>query len=74
MIEATGEYVDKDGAGKHLIAGAKKVIIAENGKEDIPIYVSGVNTDTFDEPIIRIGSPTTVCVTPLVKVPGPEIW
>ncbi|XBI56401.1 hypothetical protein VPH35_038001 [Triticum aestivum] len=43
VIEGTGVFVDRAGAGKHLEAGAKKVLITAPGKGDIPTYVCGVN-------------------------------
>lgn len=70
MIEGTGVFVDRDGAGKHIQAGAKKVLITAPGKGDIPTYVVGVNADayTHDEPIISNASCTTNCLAPFVKV------
>lgn len=70
MIEGTGVFVDRDGAGKHLQAGAKKVLITAPGKGDIPTYVVGVNADSYNpaEPIISNASCTTNCLAPFVKV------
>lgn len=70
MIEGTGVFVDREGAGKHLQAGAKKVLITAPGKGDIPTYVVGVNADAYspDEPIISNASCTTNCLAPFVKV------
>lgn len=70
MIEGTGVFVDRDGAGKHIQAGAKKVLITAPGKGDIPTYVVGVNADAYnpDEPIISNASCTTNCLAPFVKV------
>ncbi|KAH0923871.1 hypothetical protein HID58_023889 [Brassica napus] len=66
----TGVFVDREGAGKHIEAGAKKVIITAPGKGDIPTYVVGVNADAYnpDEPIISNASCTTNCLAPFVKV------
>ena len=63
-------FVDREGAGKHIEAGAKKVIITAPGKGDIPTYVVGVNADAYshDEPIISNASCTTNCLAPFVKV------
>ncbi|VAH48478.1 unnamed protein product [Triticum turgidum subsp. durum] len=47
VIEGTGVFVDRAGAGKHLEAGAKKVLITAPGKGDIPTYVCGVNADLY---------------------------
>lgn len=70
MIEGTGVFVDREGAGKHIQAGAKKVLITAPGKGDIPTYVVGVNADAYnpDEPIISNASCTTNCLAPFVKV------
>ncbi|RRT69036.1 hypothetical protein B296_00014775, partial [Ensete ventricosum] len=70
VIEGTGVFVDKEGAGKHIQAGAKKVLITAPGKGDIPTYVVGVNADTYnpDEPIISNASCTTNCLAPFVKI------
>jgi glyceraldehyde-3-phosphate dehydrogenase (NADP+) (phosphorylating) len=70
VIEGTGVFVDRDGAGKHIQAGAKKVLITAPGKGDIPTYVVGVNADKYnpDEPIISNASCTTNCLAPFVKV------
>lgn len=70
MIEGTGVFVDREGAGKHITAGAKKVLITAPGKGDIPTYVVGVNADAYspDEPIISNASCTTNCLAPFVKV------
>jgi glyceraldehyde-3-phosphate dehydrogenase (NADP+) (phosphorylating) len=70
VIEGTGVFVDREGAGKHIQAGAKKVLITAPGKGDIPTYVVGVNADQYnpDEPIISNASCTTNCLAPFVKV------
>lgn len=64
MIEGTGVFVDRDGAGKHIQAGAKKVLITAPGKGDIPTYVVGVNADAYDpaEPIISNASCTPIAL------------
>lgn len=71
VIESTGFFVDRDGASKHLTAGAKKVIISAPGKgEDITI-VLGVNHETYDPDshhVISNASCTTNCLAPVVKV------
>ncbi|EIE19527.1 glyceraldehyde-3-phosphate dehydrogenase [Coccomyxa subellipsoidea C-169] len=71
VIEGTGVFVSSDGAGKHIKAGAKKVLITAPAKgNDIPTYVIGVNDDTFDPsaPIISNASCTTNCLAPFAKV------
>ena len=71
VIEATGIFRDKEGASKHLSAGAKKVIITAPAKgEDITI-VMGVNEDKYEPEshhIISNASCTTNCLAPVVKV------
>jgi glyceraldehyde-3-phosphate dehydrogenase (NADP+) (phosphorylating) len=70
VIEGTGVFVDKEGAGKHLQAGAKKVLITAPGKGAIPTYVVGVNADGYShgDEIISNASCTTNCLAPFVKV------
>jgi glyceraldehyde-3-phosphate dehydrogenase (NADP+) (phosphorylating) len=70
VIEGTGVFVDKEGAGKHLQAGAKKVLITAPGKGAIPTYVVGVNADDYShgDEIISNASCTTNCLAPFVKV------
>jgi glyceraldehyde 3-phosphate dehydrogenase len=72
VLECTGVFRDKEGAGKHLQAGAKKVIISAPAKDDdIPGFVIGVNENTFDpkkDDIVDMGSCTTNCLAPVVKV------
>lgn len=70
FIEGTGVFVDHEGAGKHIQAGAKKVLITAPYKGNIPTYVVGVNADQYnpDEPIISNASCTTNCRVPFVKV------
>jgi len=72
IIEGTGVFLDSKGAGKHIEAGAKKVLITAPAKgDDIPTYVIGVNAeDDFDPqaPIISNASCTTNCLAPFVKV------
>lgn len=71
VIEATGFFRDKSSAGKHLTAGAKRVIISAPAKEeDIKTVVLGVNDDviTGEETIISNASCTTNSLAPLVKI------
>ncbi|CAN6308177.1 unnamed protein product [Urochloa humidicola] len=72
VIEGTGVFVDGPGAGKHLQAGAKKVIITAPAKgADIPTYVVGVNEGDYEHgvaDIISNASCTTNCLAPFVKV------
>jgi len=71
VIESTGIFRDKEGASKHLQAGAKKVIISAPAKDEDITIVLGVNEDKYDAAnhnIISNASCTTNCVAPLVKV------
>ena len=69
VIESTGLFLDKDGAGKHLAAGAKKVIISAPSKDDTPMFVYGVNDRTYaGQAIISNASCTTNCLAPVAKV------
>ncbi len=72
VIEATGVFVDKAGAGKHIQAGARKVLITAPGKgEGVGTFVVGVNADQYrhnEFDIISNASCTTNCMAPLVKV------
>ena len=69
VIESTGLFLDKAGAGKHLDAGAKKVIISAPSKDDTPMFVFGVNDKTYaGQAIISNASCTTNCLAPLAKV------
>lgn len=70
VLECTGMFTDKEGAQKHIDAGAKKVIISAPSKsEDISSYILGVNDNDYNgEEIIEMGSCTTNCLAPIVKV------
>ena len=69
VIEATGFFLDKEGAGKHLTAGAKKVVISAPSKDDTPMFVFGVNHATYaGQAIVSNASCTTNALAPLAKV------
>jgi len=71
VIEGTGVFLNREGAGKHLTAGAKKVLITAPAKgSDIPTYVMGVNEQDYSpsDDIISNASCTTNCLAPFVKV------
>jgi len=69
VIESTGLFLDKESAGKHLKAGAKKVILSAPSKDDTPMFVFGVNSDGYQgEEIISNASCTTNCLAPVAKV------
>ncbi len=69
VIEATGLFLDKASAQKHLTAGAKKVIMSAPSKDDTPMFVFGVNDKSYKgEAIISNASCTTNCLAPVAKV------
>ncbi|GAB5409864.1 MAG: hypothetical protein BalsKO_22290 [Balneolaceae bacterium] len=70
VIESTGFFVDKESAGKHLTAGAKKVIISAPAKGGVKTVVLGVNDEVIsdDIEIYSNASCTTNCLAPMVKV------
>jgi len=71
VVESTGIFRDAEKAGKHIVAGAKKVIISAPAKGDIATFVLGVNEDKYDaskDNIVSNASCTTNCIAPVVKV------
>ena len=70
VVESTGFFVDKDSAGKHLEAGAKKVIISAPAKGGVKTVVLGVNDNEIDDEtlIYSNASCTTNCLAPMAKV------
>ncbi|HEY4831900.1 MAG TPA: type I glyceraldehyde-3-phosphate dehydrogenase [Waddliaceae bacterium] len=71
VIESTGLFTTKESAGKHLQAGAKRVIISAPAKGEVPTFVMGVNHTQYDpttDLIVSNASCTTNCLTPIVKV------
>jgi glyceraldehyde 3-phosphate dehydrogenase len=71
VIESTGRFVDKAGAGKHLTGGAKKVIISAPAKEPDVTLCMGINLEMYkpaEHHIISNASCTTNCLAPVAKV------
>jgi glyceraldehyde 3-phosphate dehydrogenase len=71
VVESTGFYTEREGAKKHLDAGAKKVLISAPAKNPDITIVKGVNEHTYDKTkhhIISNASCTTNCLAPIVKV------
>jgi len=71
VIESTGVFRDRQGAGKHLQAGARKVIISAPGKDPDLTVVIGVNEGQYDPDshhILSNASCTTNCLAPVVRV------
>jgi glyceraldehyde 3-phosphate dehydrogenase len=71
VLESTGFFTKREGAQKHLDAGAKKVVISAPASEPDVTLVLGVNDDAYDKDshhIVSNASCTTNCVAPLAKV------
>ncbi|WAI03227.1 type I glyceraldehyde-3-phosphate dehydrogenase [Buchnera aphidicola (Myzus persicae)] len=74
VIESTGLFLTKETAYKHILAGAKKVVITGPSKDDIPMFVKGANFDQYKgENIVSNASCTTNCLAPLSKVIDNEL-
>ena len=72
VIESTGLFTTREGATKHLTAGAKRVVISAPAKDkDIPTFVLGVNEEKYNpktDTIVSNASCTTNCLAPLAKI------
>ncbi len=70
VLECTGFFTSKEGAAKHLTAGAKKVLISAPASGDLKTIVYNVNHDTLDgsEKVVSGASCTTNCLAPVAKV------
>lgn len=70
VVESTGLFLDQASAGKHLAAGAKKVIMSAPAKDETPTFVMGVNQGAYNNSmnIISNASCTTNCLAPIAKV------
>ena len=71
VIESTGRFTEREGAGRHLSAGAKKVIISAPSKDADVTLVLGVNEKAYDpksHQIVSNASCTTNCLAPVAKV------
>ena len=68
VIESTGRFTKGEDAGKHITAGAKKVVISAPGKQT-PTFLLGVNEEEYKgEEVINNASCTTNCIAPVAKV------
>lgn len=71
ILECTGKFTTKEDASKHLTAGARKVLISAPAKGHDGTFVWGVNHHQYDKSkhhVVSIGSCTTNCLAPMVKV------
>jgi glyceraldehyde 3-phosphate dehydrogenase len=71
VIESTGHFTSREGAARHLEAGAKRVIISAPSSDADAMFVVGVNEHTYDPEIhfvVSNASCTTNCFVPMVKV------
>ena len=70
VLECTGAFTKKEDAYKHILAGAKHVIISAPGKDEMKTVVYGVNENILsnDDEIISSASCTTNCLAPVLKV------
>ena len=71
VIESTGKFVDKAGAGKHIAGGAKKVIISAPAKDPDVTLCMGINLEAYkagEHHVISNASCTTNCLAPVAKV------
>jgi glyceraldehyde 3-phosphate dehydrogenase len=72
VLESTGKFRERDAAARHLLAGARKVLVSAPGKSDLDgDFVIGVNDHAYDREhhdVISIGSCTTNCLAPVAKV------
>ena len=69
VLESTGFFLTNDTARQHLEAGAKRVVMSAPSKDDTPMFVMGVNHNSYaGEDIVSNASCTTNCLAPLAKV------
>jgi glyceraldehyde 3-phosphate dehydrogenase len=71
VLECTGKFRTKEDALKHITAGAKKVLVSAPAKNHDGTFIPGINSENYDgskHDVISIGSCTTNCLAPLVKV------
>ncbi len=68
-IEATGLFLTDEDARKHILAGAKKVVMSAPSKDATPMFVMGVNHESYKgQDIVSNASCTTNCLAPIAKV------
>lgn len=69
VLECTGFFLDEEGCQKHIQAGAKKVVMSAPSKDSTPMFVYGVNHESYQgQAIVSAASCTTNCLAPVAKV------
>ena len=70
VVESTGLFLTKEKAQAHIDAGAKKVVMSAPSKDDTPMFVCGVNLESYtsDMQFVSNASCTTNCLAPIAKV------
>ncbi|MGY6771493.1 glyceraldehyde-3-phosphate dehydrogenase [Gallibacterium sp. ZY190522] len=69
VVEATGLFLTDETARKHITTGAKKVVMTGPSKDSTPMFVNGVNFDSYaGQDIVSNASCTTNCLAPIAKV------
>lgn len=70
VVESTGKFLTEEGAAKHFVGGAKKIVMSAPSKDKTPMFVVGVNHTAYtkDIKIVSNASCTTNCLAPLAKV------
>lgn len=69
VVESTGFFLTDETARKHIEAGAKKVVMSAPSKDDTPMFVMGVNHDSYaGQDVVSNASCTTNCLAPIAKV------
>ena len=69
VIDCTGFFLTEEGCQKHIDAGAKKVVMSAPSKDKTPMFVYGVNHETYKgQAIVSAASCTTNCLAPVAKV------
>ena len=70
VVESTGKFTTTELASQHFVGGAKKVVMSAPSKDDTPMFVCGVNLDSYtsDMQFVSNASCTTNCLAPIAKV------
>ena len=70
VVESTGLFLTKEKSQAHIEAGAKYVVMSAPSKDDTPMFVCGVNANTYaGQLIVSNASCTTNCLAPVAKAP-----